>query len=484
MKTFTLLAIAGLLSLNIAPCSAKDALKECWKQQAEPLQHQYLNISYNEKQNELYHSPEPWMQIGYTGNGKIWYGAEHFARQDTFTIGKRKLHAKLQLHKNELLFADYGHEDLSDVTPDVLFGHLLETARYEPTTLVQYFSDRKVSGKKQAGNDLMLYQIRIYQSVVCLYIRSSDNLVEKITVLSNDDLHGDVLTAYIYSNYTHEGKLSYPKNVSIEKLNGKVHDEVSISDVAMVSDMPALLTRPKDYAIKEKPIEKTDISVEHYNEHIHFVNMRHVGIKAMVAEFNDFVLVTEAPLNNTNGELLIAEVRKIAPGKATRYFSFGHHHPHYLGGMRSFIHKGATVLTAKDDIPYLNYLANAAHSLKPDSLQLSPRSLNLQEIDDSITITDGTYAMNIYHIGQKSGHTSDYLIYYFPEEKLLFEGDLVWIASKGDLQKAGPTQAGLYNAIKDLNLNVKTIVQSWNISSEKYKMQIPFEELEQSVSIK
>jgi hypothetical protein len=55
--------------------------------------------------------------------------------------------------------------------------------------------------------------------------------------------------------------------------------------------------------------------------------------------------------------------------------------------------------------------------------------------------------MVVYFIGQKSQHTKDYLIYYFPKEKLLFEDDLVRIAKEGEMKKAGGRQAGLYNAI-------------------------------------
>lgn len=104
--------------------------------------------------------------------------------------------------------------------------------------------------------------------------------------------------------------------------------------------------------------------------------------------------------------------------------------------------------------------------------------------DSSMTITDGKFKMNIYLIGLKSGHTKDYKIYYFPDEKLLFEDDLAAIPQKGEIKKAGTRQAGLYNAIKDLGLSVKTRVQSWPESSDGVKTIIPFEDLEKSMNVK
>ncbi|TYZ14178.1 hypothetical protein FY528_00130 [Hymenobacter lutimineralis] len=90
--------------------------------------------------------------------------------------------------------------------------------------------------------------------------------------------------------------------------------------------------------------------------------------------------------------------------------------------------------------------------------------------------------MQIHVIGSKSQHTNDYLVYYFPSEKLLFEDDLVWIARQGPSRKASARQVGLYQAIRDLKLPVETIVQSWPVQDYGVKTVIPFRELEQSVT--
>ncbi len=101
------------------------------------------------------------------------------------------------------------------------------------------------------------------------------------------------------------------------------------------------------------------------------------------------------------------------------------------------------------------------------------------------TITDGDYKMEIYFIGDKSAHTNDYLLFYFPAEKLLLEGDLAWISETGEIKKANKRQAGLYNAIKELGLEVETVIQEWPVGNRYgVKSVIPFSELEQSVNVK
>jgi len=235
--------------------------------------------------------------------------------------------------------------------------------------------------------------------------------------------------------------------------------------------------------MKDEAPAKPDFSIEPYSDHIHFMNLKHTDDKVLIVEFKDFILVGEAPLNSRNGELIIQEAGKIVPAKPVKYFAFCHFHPHYLGGLRAFIHKGATILTPISDTAYVRYLASNPHTLNPDSLQIEPRTLKITEIKDSMIITDGSYNMKIYFIGKKSKHTNDYLIYYFPKEKMVFEGDLVWINTKR-ASKASPRDKGLYGAIKDLKLDVNTVVQSWPVNNYDVKTVIPFSELEQYVNQK
>ena len=108
----------------------------------------------------------------------------------------------------------------------------------------------------------------------------------------------------------------------------------------------------------------------------------------------------------------------------------------------------------------------------------------IKQLKDKLKISDGNYEMEIYYIGKKSDHTVDYQVYYFPKEKLLFQDDLIWIKREGAIKKAGARQIGLYNAIKELNLKVDTIIQSWPVSDYGVKTVIPFLDLEQSVMIK
>jgi hypothetical protein len=336
----------GLLLLATLQISAKptDNLLECWSKQVKPVGGQYLTFSFIEKRNELEHSFEPWQQTDYNSTGIVWCNTDNFLKSDSLTFKGKKYNSKTQLNKSILLFLDYGDKELFAVTQSMFLDQTFKTIRYSPITLINYFVQQKISADKESNNDFAVYKTRINKTIVKLYIRKSDNLLDRVTTLSDDELFGDVLSSFTYTDYSTVDKLSYPKTIQIEKINGKVKDEVKISTANLINEVPKLLDKPTDYKLKEDTEVKPEIKIEKYSDNIYFIELKHTDDKVMVVEFNDFLLVAEAPLNSKNGELIISEAKKIAPNKPIKYFVFGHYHPHYLGGMRPFIHKGAKII--------------------------------------------------------------------------------------------------------------------------------------------
>lgn len=473
-----------LVTLN-AESNPKNYLNNCFNKQVKPLGDRYLCLSYNENSNELGHDMEPWKQTNYIMKGTVWSTAYEFCKYDTLTRSDNSYYSKTQFDKTTLLVQDYGNEKLLSVSANMLADYIFETARYSPMMLIDYFKTQKPDLDSSSNQVYAVYKLIVNKKIVKLYIRKGDNLLEKAVTIRNDDMLGDVTDTYFYEDYSTTAKVYSPAVIEIEKFGGKVNDKIIISSVELTTATPVLLSNPFDYILKDETKTNAEVTTEKYNDNIYFVTLKHTESKSAIVVFKDFLMVLEAPLSSANGELILNEARKIAPGKPVKYFAFSHHHPWYLGGVRPFIRIGVTILTVKDDIPYLEYLASAKHTLQPDSLEIHPVTLKTEEVGMNKTITDGNYKMEIYFIGDRSVHTKDYLLFYFPAEKLLVEGDLAWILEKGELKKAGKRQAGLYNAIKSLGIDVETIIQEWPVG-DKYgvKSVIPFSELEESVNIK
>ncbi len=479
-KLFLPLLLSLALPLGAA---AKDYLKACWRQQGQALQARCLALSYRETVNELEHNAAPWQATAYTGRGTVWSNAGNFLKQDTLqaVARPRTYFSSTQWSPATLLFRDYGDKELFAATPGLQQEYTFRSARYSPVALLAYFVQHRVSADEPAPAGLVGYRATIDETVVCLFIRRRDALLDHVALLGPDELLGDVCTTFTYGPYAAVAGVRYPTTIRVAKANGRVTDEVTIRAAAVQPAAPVLLTPPPGYQLRPAAAASPEIRVETFRPHLHFIELKHTNDRVLVVEFDQFLVVAEAPLSSSNGELILREARKLAPGKPVRYFVAGHHHPHYLGGVRPFVHRGATILYGAGTGDYVAYLAAAPHSLRPDSLQRDPQPLRGEEINDVKTISDGTFTMQIFCIGAQSGHTNDYLVYYFPGEKLLFEDDLAALRKQGAPGKASARQAGLYQAIKARGLAVETIVQSWPVTEAGVKTIFSFAELEQSL---
>lgn len=480
MRTFTTIFIAGIsLLLMLSSTDAIDPLKKCWELQVKPLKNKFFSFHYRENKKSLYHSPEPWLTLDQHTSGKICCSTEEFQKCDTFIRGEKQNISLYQLNKKEFISQSYWSKTPS-VSTDI--SHLTyEFCRYTPLMLLSTCIERKVKPDNKLDEAYAIYHFNIDQTRVQLFIRKSDCLLEKVITMEAHEILGDISTTYTYDNFAELGNLHYAQHIKIEKVHG-ITEDITISSPAIVNNVKSLLEKPADNKsddINQKP----EIVVTKLGTGIYSLNLKHVETQVGLIEFRDFFVVLDAPLSSENGELILKEAKKIAPEKPVRYFAFGHHHPWYIGGVRAFIHKGVRILCTDGDINYLQFIANAPHTIKPDSLHMQPANLLIEPLDSHVRISDGNMTLDIYRIGKKSEHTNDYSLFYLPSEKLVFEGDLVWVPKEGPAPKAGITQAGFYHAVKDLGIEVKTVVQTWPTGDKRtYKNVIPFAEIEQSVN--
>ena len=66
-----------------------------------------------------------------------------------------------------------------------------------------------------------------------------------------------------------------------------------------------------------------------------------------------------APLNEERSLAVIEEVMNLIPNKAIRFIVNTHHHWDHLGGLRTYVHEGATVITHEGNRPYYQEVLRA-----------------------------------------------------------------------------------------------------------------------------
>src|SRR5436190_15808464 len=86
---------------------------------------------------------------------------------------------------------------------------------------------------------------------------------------------------------------------------------------------------------------------------------------------------------------VITKAKEVIPGKPIRYVVAMHHHWDHLGGIRTAIDEGATIVTHQTNKALLERAAKAPHTIDPDRLSVSKKPLKLQTVKAEGTLTDG-----------------------------------------------------------------------------------------------
>ncbi len=149
-----------------------------------------------------------------------------------------------------------------------------------------------------------------------------------------------------------------------------------------------------------------------------------------MVEFRDFVAVFEAPLNEARSLAVIEQVVKLAPGKPIRWLISSHPHFDHIGGLRTYLHIGSTIVTHRKAIDFLNrdVLNYRPRTVAPDIVALWPptelsEGYNFEAINENYVITDNSRILRVYYV-QPLQHVSGMLMAYLPAERIAFEADL------------------------------------------------------------
>ena len=378
--------------------------------------------SYNFTQTNRYfgHLFEPWQTNEYQVKGSYTLASntETLYIQDNRTFRGKSYQSTKVFTPGYLMWLDYGQNEPNKVSAEDADNYLGQSALYSPVFYLDDFLSINIDKQAVSYSVGTLYTIAYKTkngNLVSIRIDNKKMLLSSIQILYPHELYGDVLKTLTYEYLQNpKTKTYYPNHTKAEEL-GIVASEVSIAIAESDLDIDSIKQLiPNEYRLSAPSDSEVDISYTQYNNHIHLLDFKHTDDKVMIVEFDDFLLVAEAPINSSNGELIIEKAKEIAPNKPIRYFVFGHHHPHYIGGIRAFVANKSTVLCYKENETYVKQITQFKHTFKPDQLEKAPQDLALELIDGKKIISDGDFEMHIIHIGAMSSHTKDYLIYYFP----------------------------------------------------------------------
>jgi glyoxylase-like metal-dependent hydrolase (beta-lactamase superfamily II) len=159
------------------------------------------------------------------------------------------------------------------------------------------------------------------------------------------------------------------------------------------------------------------------------------------------------------------QVVQLAPDKPIRWLINSHAHFDHVGGLRTYLHIGATIITHRKNIAFLNrdVLNYRTQEVEPDIMSLWPptevaEGYNYEAINENFAITDNERILRVYYV-QPQRHAAGMLMAYLPEEKIAFEADLFDTHEEPPAEPT-PAMQSFFNQIQRMSLDIETIAPS------------------------
>jgi glyoxylase-like metal-dependent hydrolase (beta-lactamase superfamily II) len=239
-----------------------------------------------------------------------------------------------------------------------------------------------------------------------------NGFVDRIESRFPDPVLGDTRVVTTYSDYRGFGNVNFPSRITQAQGGFPILD-LTVREVQ--ANAPADIPLPD--AVKSATER---VAVDRVADGVWFLGGG--SHNSVAIEMKDYMILVETPLNDARSLAVIAETKKLAPGKPIRYVINSHVHFDHSGGLRAAVAEGAVIVTHSQNKAYYEKAFANANTIDPDALAKSGRKPKFITVDDKYTIKDGARTVELYHVGD-SHHSDNFLMVYLPKERLLIEAD-------------------------------------------------------------
>ena len=317
---------------------------------------------------------------------------------------------------------------------------------------VRWVGDKTEDGRRVQGVSYAQPNGAIYT----LWIDAETKRLTRLEWLRDDAVDGDQLASYTYSGYRMEQGIPVPSRL-VERRNGELVRDDTLTIALNSRPADSLFKGPTSGFDEGGPTTGPESeSVRKLTDNVWLLQQLPGGNRVMFVAFRDYVLVFEAPTPQSAALAVMDAVKKTVPGKPIRYVAFSHAHDDHGGGLRPYIAEGVTIITTPKVRPFVDRVAKAKHTLRPDALDLTPRAAVVETFTKKRVFTDGDMTVELHDIGPTS-HVDEIVMAYLPKQKLIFQGDLAILPARGAVQAANALTVEFAKAIERLGLDVETI---------------------------
>ena len=281
---------------------------------------------------------------------------------------------------------------------------------------------------------------------------NAQNQVERVQTWIDQPIVGDMLVDTTFSGYKEIGGLRFPSHI-VQKQDGLPSLDLTISSVTPNSAADIQVPdnvrnfRPAPVVVNAQQLADGVFYLTGGTHH------------SLAVAMKDHIVLVDTPNDETRALAVIAKAKEVIPGKPIRYIVTSHHHWDHLGGIRTAMDEGATIVTHQSNKAFLERVAKTVHTINPDHFSKSKKPVKIQAVGSKGVLTDGVRTIEL-HLLTNYEHTGDMLVVYLPKEKILAEPDAFTAPPTPDtplVVTAVPYAVSLYDNIQRLKLDVQTI---------------------------
>ena len=302
---------------------------------------------------------------------------------------------------------------------------LLLRSALDRTNSLRYLGEDQFEGRR---HQVVTFVMPDTQQVA-LYVDAETGLISKYELLFVDSLEGVEASEIVFGDYRKVGNYQVPGRWSNRALGeDQTRYTVEADFNPPVTDQSFHVAAAGYQEVQPVPTNLEE-KVERLADGVFVIqNVAGQNQNTLAIGFEEYVVAVEAPGSSEGADAVIRRIHELFPGKPIRYVAMTHHHGDHIGGMRSFIAEGATVVTTAANRPVIEAMASSKQN---DRLGREPRKPEFLLLEDGRRVLeDGSRTLELIDIGPNP-HAKEMVIAWLPAEKVVFQGDLFFVPNNG-----------------------------------------------------
>jgi glyoxylase-like metal-dependent hydrolase (beta-lactamase superfamily II) len=253
-----------------------------------------------------------------------------------------------------------------------------------------------------------------------------DSLVHAVETWVEAPVLGDLRVETTFENWRDLGGLKFPSTITQKRAGWPTFEAQLLGVQANPADIADRAVAPPPPNFPAPPPAAPGAAPPPASEQLAPGVWRIRGAyNALAVEFADHVVLFEpGPQNDDRARAIIAETKRVIPGKPIRYGVISHHHFDHTGGLAAVVAEGITIVTPRVNARFLDRALSAPRTLAPDAIPASGKRPEVEGFAGDLRVfEDETRRLEI-HVIKGLPHADGLVVGYLPNERILVYADM------------------------------------------------------------